>query len=209
MEQIFVAATSNKHKIEEIGAITRRLGIEVISRAEAGARTGRGALDFEIEEDGDSFEANSEKKARAVMEACGLPAVADDSGLEVDALDGAPGVFSARYAGEDGNDAANNAKLLEALKDVPEEGRGARFVSVITLVYPDGRKIVARGECPGRILYGPRGAGGFGYDPLFLPEGGDRSFGELLPEEKNRISHRARALAALAEALDGALSGPQ
>ncbi|MDO4552779.1 MAG: RdgB/HAM1 family non-canonical purine NTP pyrophosphatase [Bacillota bacterium] len=193
--KVFVAATQNQHKIEEISAITRSLGIEVISRDEAGAG------DFETEEDGETFEANSEKKAREVMEACGLPAIADDSGLMVDALDGRPGVYSARFAGENAGDRENNEKLLALLAQVPAGARQARFVSVVTLIYPDGEKIAVRGECPGRILDAPRGSGGFGYDPLFVPEGFEKSFGELTPEEKNKISHRARALAALAEAL--------
>ena len=165
--------------------------MELLSRKEANADG------FEIEEDGTTFEENSLKKARVIMEVSGKPALADDSGLTVDWLDGAPGVYSARFAGEDGNDDLNNAKLLELMKDVPEEQRGAAFVSVITLIFPDGETLVARGECRGRILFEKRGPNGFGYDPLFVPDGYEESFGELPAEEKNKISHRARALVEL------------
>ena len=185
---IIVAATQNKHKIEEISAITKLFGMEIISRKDAGVP------DFEVEEDGDTFEENSEKKARAIMEACGKITIADDSGLMVDALGGAPGVYSARYAGEDGNDAKNNVKLLAVLSDVPMEQRTAKFVSVITMVYPDGTKLVARGEVRGHIMFEERGDNGFGYDPLFVPEGFRKTFAELTSEEKNHISHRANAL---------------
>lgn len=185
---IVVAATQNKHKIEEIDAITGVFGMEIISRDDAGVPN------IEIEEDGDTFEANSEKKAREIMMLCGKTTIADDSGLMVDALDGAPGVISARFAGEESDDGKNNEKLLRLMAEVPAAERGAKFVSVITMVFPGGEKIVARGECKGHILYELKGPGGFGYDPLFVPEGHDRSFGEMSPEEKNRISHRARAL---------------
>jgi len=183
-----IAATKNKHKIEEIQAITKEFGMEVISRAAADVP------DIEIEEDGDTFEENSEKKAREIMELCGEITIADDSGLMVDALGGAPGVISARFAGEDGNDFKNNEKLLALLSDVSPENRTARFVSVITMVYPNGRKIVARGECEGHMIYQPKGSNGFGYDPLFVPVGYDRTFAELSGTEKNQISHRAIAL---------------
>jgi XTP/dITP diphosphohydrolase len=183
-----IAATKNRHKIEEIQAITKEFGMDVVSRSDAGVP------DIEVEEDGDTFEENSEKKAREIMELCGEITIADDSGLMVDARDGAPGVISARFAGEDGNDLKNNEKLLKLLEDVPPEKRTARFVSVITMVYPDGRKIVARGECNGHMIYQPKGSNGFGYDPLFVPDGYDRTFAELSGAEKNRISHRAIAL---------------
>lgn len=183
-----VAATKNRHKIEEIQAIAGEFGMEVVSRTDAGAP------DIDVAEDGDTFEENSEKKAREIMELCGEITIADDSGLEVDALGGAPGVISARFAGEDGNDFKNNEKLLSLLADVPWEQRTARFVSVITMVYPDGGKIVARGECEGHIIYQPKGSNGFGYDPLFVPDGYDRTFAELSAAEKNKISHRGAAL---------------
>ncbi len=192
---IIVAATQNKDKIKEIEAITKEFGMNVISRDEAGVPK------FEIEEDGETFEENSFKKANEIMKVCGEITIADDSGLMVDALSGEPGVYSARYAGEDCTYEDNNRKLLASLKGVPYEKRTARFVSVITMVYPDGRKIVARGECDGHITEEIKGTGGFGYDPLFVPEGFDKTFGELTPEEKNRISHRGKALMLLREKL--------
>ncbi len=200
---IIVAATKNRHKIEEIAAITSPLGMEIISREDAGVP------EFTIEEDGDTFEENSEKKARAIMEACGKMTIADDSGLMVDALGGAPGVYSARYAGEDGNDKKNNVKLLAVLSDVPAEQRTAKFVSVITVVYPDGNKLMARGECRGHIVGEERGANGFGYDPLFVPEGFDKTFAQLTAEEKNKISHRANALRQLETLLKEKMNEPE
>jgi XTP/dITP diphosphohydrolase len=193
---IVVAATLNKHKIAEIGSITRQFGFDIISRNEAGVP------DIEIEEDGDTFEENSYKKAAEIMKLCGQVSIADDSGLMVDALDGAPGVISARFAGEAATDQLNNEKLLELLNDVPEPLRTAKFVSVITMVFPDGRTLVARGECLGHVIREPRGEGGFGYDPLFVPVGFTKTFAELTAEEKNRISHRALALQRLKEILD-------
>ena len=188
---IAVAATQNKHKIEEIGAIMGAFGFTLQSQRDAGLE------DIDVIEDGDTFEANSMKKAMAIYEACGKTTVADDSGLMVDALDGAPGVYSARFSGEDATDRSNNEKLLALLANVPAEKRGARFVAVITLILESGEKIVARGECPGTILFAPRGEGGFGYDPLFCPEGYEESFSEIGSELKNRISHRAKALRVL------------
>lgn len=194
---IVIAATQNKHKIEEIEAITKDFGIEIIARGDAGIP------EFEIEEDGDTFEYNSEKKARTIMEYCGKTTIADDSGLMVDALEGAPGVYSARFAGVEGEgaDQANNRKLLMFIEEVKPEDRTARFVSVITMIYPDGKKIVARGECEGHIRYEAKGNGGFGYDPLFVPLGYDKTYAELTAEEKNKISHRAKALEVLREQL--------
>ena len=190
-----VAATQNRHKIEEIEAITKEFDINIVSRQEAGVP------DVEIVEDGTTFEENSYKKAFEIMKLTGMPSVADDSGLAVDALDGAPGVYSARFAGTDGDDEANKKKLLEVMKDIPMEKRTARFVSVITLVFPDGKTIVCRGECEGHIMFEESGSNGFGYDPLFRPEGYEVSFGQLPAEEKNRISHRAKALILLREKL--------
>lgn len=191
-----VAASKNKHKIAEIEAITRQFGMEVVPRDEAGVP------DVEIEEDGETFEENSYKKAYGIMKLCGEPAIADDSGLEVDCLDGAPGVHSARFAGEDGNDRANNDKLKELIRDVPYEKRTGRFVSVITLVYPDGETLTARGEVEGHIRLEEKGSNGFGYDPLFVPWGYDITFGEFDPEAKNKISHRGNALQALKQQLE-------
>ncbi|MDF2653836.1 MAG: XTP/dITP diphosphatase [Bacillota bacterium] len=190
-----VAATKNKHKVDEIQAITKEFGMDVVPRDIAGVP------DIEVEEDGSTFEENSEKKAREISALCGEITIADDSGLMVDALDGAPGVISARFAGEDASDAQNNEKLLALLETVDEAQRTARFVSVITMIYPDGRKIVARGECEGHMIYQPRGNNGFGYDPLFVPTGYDRTFAELTSEEKNKISHRAAALQKLRKIL--------
>lgn len=195
-DKVIIAASKNQHKILEMENIMSAMGLHVISRAEAGIPDS-----FEIEEDGDTFEENSRKKAAAIMKYSGQTAVADDSGLVTDALDGAPGVFSARFAGEPCDDEKNNDKLLHLLEDVPDEKRTARFVSVITMVFPDGRTLTARGECPGRILRERHGNNGFGYDPLFLPDGYDRTFAELGSEVKNRISHRARALKHLEELL--------
>ena len=185
---IVVAATGNPGKLREIGEITAEFGIKVISKKDAGAG------DIEIEEIGSTFEENSFLKAHGVMEVAGADAIADDSGLAVDALNGAPGVYSARFAGEGASDEENNAKLLRLLVDVPDEKRTARFVCVITLCRTDGTVITAKGECRGRILRAPRGRGGFGYDPLFVPDGYDRTFAELNEEQKNIISHRAIAL---------------
>lgn len=191
-----VAASKNRHKIEEIEAITGEFGMEIVPRDEAGVP------DVEIPEDGDTFEENSYKKAWGIMKLCGEITIADDSGLEVDCLDGAPGVYSARFAGEDGNDQANNDKLKELIRDVPYEKRTGRFVSVITMVFPDGETITARGEVEGHIILEEKGPNGFGYDPLFVPLGYDITFGEFEPKAKNKISHRANALAELKRKLE-------
>ena len=190
-EGCVVAATKNRNKLKEMNAILAGRGLTIISQEEAGLS------DVDVVEDGETFEENSYKKASEIMKACGRPAIADDSGLMVDALDGAPGVYSARFAGEGHDDSANNAKLLALLSDVPDEKRGAKFVAVITLIFPDGEKIVARGECPGHIAREAAGEGGFGYDPLFVPEGHEETFATLGADVKNKISHRARALAEL------------
>lgn len=192
-----VVASSNKHKIEEISKVTKKFGIDVISRDEAGI-----PKDIEIEENGSTFEENSYIKAKSIMDICGKATIADDSGLMVEALGGAPGVYSARFAGEDQNDERNNEKLKDLLRDVPYKDRRAKFISVITVLFPDGRKIVARGECPGHIIEEERGNNGFGYDPLFVPEGYGSTFGMLSSEVKNEISHRALALKSLAKELE-------
>ena len=188
-----VMASNNRHKIKEIEAFLHELcpndrdgkPFEIISLADIGYTA-------DIVEDGDTFEANALIKARTVAR-LGYIGIADDSGLCVDALNGEPGVYSARYAGGH-DDADNNRKLLEKMKDIPAENRGARFVSVIACVFPDGRELVARGECPGTMLFDYRGNGGFGYDPLFLYEPMDKTFAQMNAEEKNAISHRARAM---------------
>ncbi|QHI71990.1 XTP/dITP diphosphatase [Aminipila terrae] len=196
MTMIVVAASQNQHKIDEMEAITQKYGMTIVGRDEFGLPK------IKISEDGDTFEANSLKKAREICMMCNQITIADDSGLVVDALDGAPGVYSSRFAGEEGNDQKNNEKLLELLKDVPMEKRTARFVSVITMIYPNGKKIVARGECEGHIMFQESGDNGFGYDPLFRPLGFEVSFGEIPAEEKNKISHRAKALAELQKQLE-------
>lgn len=195
--ETLVVASSNKHKIDEISRVTKKFGIDVISRDDAGI-----SKDLEIEENGSTFEENSYIKAKAIMDICGKPTIADDSGLMVEALGGAPGVYSARFAGEDQNDERNNEKLKDLLRDVPYKDRRAKFISVITVLFPDGRKIVARGECPGHIIEEERGNNGFGYDPLFVPEGYGSTFGMLSSEVKNEISHRALALKSLAKELE-------
>ena len=182
-----IAASSNAHKIKEIQSIMSKFGVKVVSRKEAGVP------EFEIEEDGETFEENSLKKAEAIMKATGKLTVADDSGLMVD--------YPARFAGEECDDEKNNEKLLKHLEGLPAEDRKAKFVSVITLMFPDGNTIVARGECPGRIIETPTGENGFGYDPLFVPDGLSKTFAQLSDKEKNSISHRARALEKLEEIL--------
>lgn len=186
-----IVASNNPHKIAELNAILSQLGMEVVSQREAG-------IHEDPEENGATFEENSYIKAKAVLDASGMAAVADDSGLMVEALDGAPGVYSARFGGETCK--TDRDRLNYLLKRMEgQENRAAKFVSVITVLIPDGRKLVARGECSGVILTEPHGENGFGYDPVFfVPERGC-TFAELPAEEKNRISHRARALTLLAE----------
>lgn len=184
-----IVASNNAHKVAELDAILLALGFEVCSLKEAG-------LHVEPEETGETFEENSYIKAKATLAASGCATVADDSGLMVRALNGAPGVHSARYGGLD-SDRARLELLLHNMEH--EDDRAACFVSVITLLLPNGRKIVARGECPGELLREAHGEGGFGYDPIFyIPEAGC-TFAEMPAEQKNRISHRARALKLLAE----------
>ena len=182
-----VLASKNKKKLTEMNDILSQLGIEVCSEAEAG-------VDVDVEETGTTFEENSLLKARAVMEASGLPAIADDSGLCVDALGGAPGVYSARYGGEGLDDVQRYRLLLENMKG--QMPRTARFVSVITCCFPNGDVISARGECPGTIAFAPMGEGGFGYDPVFFVPALKKTFAQLSAEEKNAISHRGKALQA-------------
>ena len=191
-----IAASQNAHKIKEINEITASFGFDMVSMKEAGLG------DLDIEETGTTFEENSLIKAEAIVRLTGKTAIADDTGLMIDALDGAPGVYSARFSGEHGNDAANRAKVLELMKDVPEEKRTARFVCVITLLYPDGKKLVARGTCEGKIAAEEIGEKGFGYDSIFIPEGQNITFAQMGSEGKNLISHRANALRLLKEALE-------
>jgi len=185
-----VFATRNRGKVAELSDLVAPLGLEVISAAEVGAP--------DVEEDGATFEQNAVKKAREVAAAVRLPALADDSGLVVDALDGAPGVHSARFAGPDATDADNNRKLIERLRGVEANRRGAQFVCVMAFADPTGALAdavqVARGKCRGVILEAPRGQGGFGYDPLFFVPDRSHTFAELGAAVKNTISHRAMAM---------------
>ncbi len=186
-----VLATKNPHKLIEIQAILAQQDIQLVLPEDLGVY-------LEVEETGATFEENSLLKAQALLEATGIAAMADDSGLMVDALKGAPGVYSARYGGDAClSDKDRLELLLSHLEHVPEAERTAKFVCVITMLYPDGKKLVARGECPGRICRTPQGNSGFGYDPVFyVPEEGC-TFAQMNGGRKNAISHRARALAAL------------
>ncbi|MGN0673070.1 MAG: RdgB/HAM1 family non-canonical purine NTP pyrophosphatase [Anaerovoracaceae bacterium] len=186
-----ILASRNEGKLREMRIILSKYGMDVVSRDDAGIPA------FEVDETGTTFEENSYLKAKAIMEASGCPTIADDSGLVVDALGGEPGVYSARYAGDGCTDDDNNELLLRRMESVPDGERSARFVSVITMLFPDGRKLVAKGTVEGRIDRCLDGEGGFGYDPLFIPDGYDRSFGVLSSEIKNSISHRAKALSEL------------
>ncbi|MBW0270521.1 non-canonical purine NTP pyrophosphatase [Nocardia sp. MH4] len=192
-----LVASRNAKKLKELRRILDEAGvagIELVSLNEVPPYE-------EAPETGATFEENAIAKARDGAVATGLPCVADDSGIEVDALNGMPGVLSARWSGRHGDDTANNTLLLAQLGDVPDERRGARFVSTCALVLPDGTETVVRGEWPGMIARKPVGEGGFGYDPLFLPEGGTGSAAELTPAEKDAVSHRGRALTQLLPAL--------
>ncbi|MGN0708024.1 MAG: RdgB/HAM1 family non-canonical purine NTP pyrophosphatase [Faecalibacterium sp.] len=206
------AATGNAGKLRELRRILEALGHEVVSQKELD-------IDLEPEETGTTFVENARIKADAVCAASGLPTIADDSGLCVEALGGAPGVYSARYCGRHGDDEANNDKLLEALREIPAEQRHAKFVSAVCLTLPSGQHLTCTGECPGRIAEQRMpGDHGFGYDPLFIPDecgvgrtskrlnSEGRSYAQLTPEEKDAISHRGRALAVLEDALDAFLS---
>ncbi|MEV0544756.1 RdgB/HAM1 family non-canonical purine NTP pyrophosphatase [Nocardia salmonicida] len=192
-----LVASRNAKKLKELRRILDEAGVagvELVSLNEVPPYE-------EAPETGATFEENAIAKARDGAVATGLPCVADDSGIEVDALNGMPGVLSARWAGGHGDDAANNALLLAQLGDVPDDRRGGRFVSTCALVLPDGTTTVVRGEWPGTIAREPHGDGGFGYDPLFLPEGGIGSAAELTPADKDAVSHRGRALTQLIPAL--------
>lgn len=180
-----VLASKNAHKLVEMRDILSQLGVEVVLESEVG-------VDVDVEETGATFEENAFLKARAVMEASGLPAIADDSGLCVDALNGAPGVYSARYGGEGLDDTGRYRLLLENMRG--QMPRTAKFVSVITCCFPNGDVLTARGECPGTIAFAPQGEGGFGYDPVFFVPPLKKTFAQLTAEEKNAISHRGKAL---------------
>ncbi len=192
-----VLATNNPSKVKEFNAILASSGcnfLQVISLAECGF-TG------EVVEDADTFEGNAYKKAKEVADFTGMATVADDSGLEVDALNGAPGVYSARYAGEGASSDMLISKLLGEMKDVADSNRSARFTTVMCAVLPSGKVISKRGECHGVIIREPKGNGGFGYDPVFYYPPFDKTFAELASEEKNAVSHRGIAVKKLIDAL--------
>ena len=196
-----VIASTNPGKIAEVRQIMAGLPLVLVTRDEVGGWP-------EIEETGGTYLANALLKARAVAAVTGRAALADDSGIEVDALGGAPGVRSARFAGEQATDEDNNAKLIASLDGVPLERRGARYRCVAVLVTPDGEQIAGIGSCEGRIGFEPRGTGGFGYDPWFVPQCESRTMAELTAEEKHAISHRGKALRGLAEKLRHLANGP-
>ena len=194
-----ILASNNANKLKEFRSLVADLDIELLSQREAGC-------DFEVDENGSTFEENAFLKASAVTKATGLAAVADDSGLCVDALNGEPGIYSARYgAGHASSDSERYRYLLGKMKNITD--RSARFVCCICCTFPDGRIITARGECEGEILTAPKGSGGFGYDPVFHPLCSDKGMAELTPEEKNAISHRGNALRAFIPLLREAVNG--
>ena len=191
-------ASKNPKKLLELQTILSAQGIEVVLESQVG-------IDVDVEETGTTFEENAFLKAHAVMEASGLPAVADDSGLCVDALNGAPGVYSARYGGPGLDDVGRYRLLLENMRG--QLDRRCRFVSAICCCFPNGDRVEARGECPGTLAYAPKGSDGFGYDPIFFLPERKKTFAELTAEEKNAISHRGRALEAFGEKLKAYLEG--
>lgn len=188
MNKKIVISTNNKNKLREIKKILKDLDIEVLSKADIGIE------DFEVLEDGDTLEENSIKKAKALKDRTDYMVMADDSGLFVSKLNGDPGVHSSRYAGKDGDDSANNKKLLENLKDFDLEDRSAYFKAVIAIITEEDELITVSGKCSGHIAFELQGDNGFGYDPLFIPEGYEKSFAQLDEETKNKISHRGKAL---------------
>lgn len=196
----FLIASKNKKKLNEMQRILSPLGIEVVSESDSGYTFP------EVEENGTTFAENAKIKALSAMKTTGLPAVADDSGLCIDALNGAPGIYSARFSG-DHNDDANNQKVFDLLKDTPDDKRTARFVCSICCVFPNGDEIVANGVCEGKIGYTLIGENGFGYDPLFMV--GDKSFAQLSNEEKDKISHRGNAMREFTQKLKEYLKGQE
>ena len=190
-----VLASKNKHKLVEISKITEKFDMELVLQSELG-------VDIDVEENGTTFEENSFIKAEAVMKATGLPALADDSGIAVDALNGEPGIYSARYGFDDTLDDWGRLQLLlKNTEHVPDGQRQAQFVCVITMVTPDGKTIQARGEIHGELLRQPFGENGFGYDPIFYYPPYGKTTAEMSPEEKNQVSHRANALKVFYEKL--------
>ena len=197
----FILASNNDHKLAEFRQLVDTMGMEIISQKEAGCF-------FEVDENGTTFEENAWLKAAAVTAATGFPAIADDSGLVVDALNGEPGIFSARYGpGHEAPASARNEYLLKKMEGIPQEDRTARFVCCICCTFPNGDVLRARGECEGKILFAPVGEGGFGYDPIFQPDCTDCGFAELTAEQKNAISHRGNALRIFKPVLEDYLNG--
>jgi len=194
----FALATANPGKIKEMHTILSGLGIEVVTRDELG-------IDIDVEETGTTFLENATIKAKAICRASGIPSIADDSGLIVEALNGKPGVYSSSFGGEKLTADERCVYLLREMEKIKITGkpqqRSARFVCTIVCAFPDGYLLTATGECFGMIISEPRGSGGFGYDPVFLPEGWDRTMAELTPDEKNKISHRGKALITFSELL--------
>lgn len=197
MNKKIIIASNNKGKIKELSDILTPIGYEIISQGEAG-------FDIEVEETGSTFRENAGLKAKAVYERCKTSVIADDSGLEVDFLNGAPGVYSHRYAGENASDGDRCAKLLKELEGVPDNKRGAQFVCVICYIDESGAEHYIRGECRGKIGYSPLGENGFGYDPVFIYK--DKSFAQISSDEKNKISHRAKAVEGLCRLLNERIS---
>lgn len=189
----FVLATQNPKKLNELQSILADLGVEVVNEASLGVK-------IEVEETGATFAENARLKARAVMEATGLPAIADDSGLCVDALNGAPGVYSARYGGEGLDDQGRYTLLLNALRG--QTNRAAHFHTSVVCAFPNGEELTSEGDCPGTIAFVPMGEGGFGYDPVFFVPALRKTFAQLTAEEKAAISHRGNALRAFRTALE-------
>ena len=192
-----VLASKNQHKLVEMQTILGQLGLEVVLESEVG-------VDVDVEETGVTFMENALLKAKAVCEASGMAAIADDSGLVVDALDGRPGVYSARYGGEEATDDDRNVLLLGEMKDVPKGQRSARFISAVCCVFPNGDVLRAEGAFEGEIAYAPAGENGFGYDPIFLV--GDRTSAEMSPAEKDAVSHRGKALTVFSKDLEAYLA---
>ena len=189
----FVFASHNRKKLAEMQEILGELGVEVVLQSDV-------SLDLEPEENGTTFAENAAIKAMAVMQASGLPAIADDSGLCVDALNGAPGVYSARYGGPELDDRGRYMLLLSSLRGAPT--RAAHFACAVACAFPNGDTLTAEGRCDGSIAYAPLGEGGFGYDPVFLLPGTGKTFGQLTQEEKSAVSHRGRALREFSEKLE-------
>lgn len=196
-----VVSTGNEHKLKEIKEILKDLPIKVLSKKDIGLNN------MNVIEDGNTLEENSFKKAQALADKLDYMVLADDSGLFVDILNGEPGAFSSRYAGEEGNDKKNNIKLLKRLENIPLEKRTAKFMTVMVLITEDKETIIVSGECKGKIGREPIGYNGFGYDPLFIPEGYKNTFAELGEDVKNRISHRAKALENLRDKILELLGG--